>query len=262
MCRPHRSAGENSVCLANTGLPAAESHLSQPRPCYGGGRGKRHLLCTGFASGSPTAAGNRKAAWHVRASKNLWGAAGGISGPNPAPLGLWLQGPPHAPRVFWGRMLNLPNNFKGESSWTHSRYQKACGLPGCRLAAFLRGHLRCWEHQPSMPQSHARVVAVPCPHPQENTLRLPSTQQHGDERMAPAPAAGSRERGTTEEVAPQDLIRGGKQSSHSCLCACRRRLLQASCQRQPLSPQSRIHEEQGVLVQRGPHWCDGGGDIA
>ena len=45
---------------ANTDLPAAESNLSQPRLGYSGGRGKRHLLCAGFASGSPVS-GKRKA---------------------------------------------------------------------------------------------------------------------------------------------------------------------------------------------------------
>lgn len=110
-----------------------------------------------------------------------------------------------------------------------------------------------------MPQSHACFVTVPA-----YALKLPSTQQQDDGWVAPAPAAGSWEQGATEaeDMAPQDLARGGKQSSHSCLCACRHRLLWASCQQQPLSLQSRINEEQGVLVQRGPPWCDGGGDIA
>ena len=63
-------------------------------------------------------------------------------------------------------------------------------------------------------------------------------------------------------MAPWDLMQEGKQSSHSCLCACRRWLLRASCQQQPPSPRSGIDEEQGGLVQRGLQWCDGGGDIA
>lgn len=36
--------------MANTGLPVAESNLSQPRLGYSGGRGKRRLLYAGFAS--------------------------------------------------------------------------------------------------------------------------------------------------------------------------------------------------------------------
>lgn len=59
-----------------------------------------------------------------------------------------------------------------------------------------------------MPQSHMWFVTLPCPRSQKDALKLLSTQQRGDGCMAPAPAAGFQERGTTEaeDMALQDLI--------------------------------------------------------